>query len=344
MFRGSSSSNKPECQPKNVLGISMTPVFSVIIPVFNAGKYLERTIASVLGQTLRDFELILVDDGSTDGSLDQARTIKDARLSILSQANTGAPTALNRGIAAARAEYIAFLDSDDLWAPDKLQRHLEAFLGHPEADLTFTGLLYVDPDDQPLGLPARRPAGSFAFEQLFTDNVIGCSSAMAVRKEAVHKAGGFDPDMRYLFDIDLVLRISRLRPLNVLGIPEALTLYRRHPGQQTGDWRIIATYWTKVVDKYKTQGPVQMKRLERRAQMNMDRYLSYLAYEQGDPSTAWALLRRACKSNPMEFSLDLRNWKMALACCSELLLPARLYGWLAKQAGLRHIVVRPKAS
>jgi glycosyltransferase involved in cell wall biosynthesis len=320
----------------------MMPVFSVVMPVYNGGKYLERAIASVLGQTLHDFEVIVVDDGSTDAAVDQARMITDSRLSILSQPNTGAPSALNRGVAAARGDYIAFLDSDDLWAPDKLQRHLEAFIANPETDLTFTGLCYVDPDDQPLGLPERRPMGFFSFEQLFIDYVPGSSSVLAARKEAVNRAGGFDPDMLYLFDIDLVLRISRLRSLNVVGISEPLTFYRRHPGQQTSDWRMIEAYWTKMADKYRTLEPLQTERLERRARMNRNRYLSYLAYEQGDPHTAWTLLRRGREESLREFWIDPRNWELGLACLSELFLPVRLYRWLANHAGLRHIVVRPK--
>ncbi|MBV9759865.1 MAG: glycosyltransferase [Acidobacteriaceae bacterium] len=317
----------------------MAPLFSVIIPVFNGGAYLDRTIASVLGQTFSDFELILVDDGSTDGAVDRARSIQDARLSILAQPNTGAPSALNRGIAAARGEYIAFLDSDDLWTPDKLERHRESFVAHPEADLTFSGLIYIGPDDRSLGLPERRPTGSFTFEQLFVDNVIGSSSVIAARKQAVKAAGSFDPAMLYLFDIDLVLRMSRLRPWNVLGIPEPLTLYRRRPGQQTSDWRIIAKYWSKVVDKHRTLEP-KIKPLERAAQMNLTRYLSYLAFEQGDPSTAWSLLCRAFEMNPFRFTVDLRNWKLGSACAAASFLPGPFYCWLATQVGLAHTVQR----
>jgi glycosyltransferase involved in cell wall biosynthesis len=321
----------------------MNPAFSVVIPIFNGGRFLERTIASVLDQTFQNFELILVDDGSTDDAVDRARSIEDSRISILSQPNTGAPTALNRGISVARGEYIAFLDSDDLWARDKLQRHLESFLAHPEVDLTFTGLVYVGPDDQELGLPRRKPRGYFNFDQLFVDNAIGCSSAIAVRKSAVAATGGFDPTMLYLFDLDFVLRISRLRPWNILGISAPLTLYRRHPAQQTSDWRVVASYWEKVVDKYKTEAPSRIKDLERRAQLNMTRYLSYLAYERGDLATASSLLREAYHVSPLMFSIDLRNWKLGLAYCFGLLLPRRLYRWIARQAGLQHVVEQPKA-
>jgi glycosyltransferase involved in cell wall biosynthesis len=319
-------------------------VFSVVIPIFNAGKYLERAIASVLRQTLEDFELILVDDGSTDDAVDRARLIKDDRITILAQPNAGAPSALNRGVAAARGEYIAFLDCDDFWAPDKLQIHTAFFLAHPEADVIFSGLIYVDSDDKPLGLPARTSSGNFNFEQIFVDNVVGSSSVISIRKEAMHAAGGFDPAMLYLFDIDLMLRIALLRPSNVLGIPKPLAFYRRHPGQQTSDWRIIKRYWTKLVEKLRVLEPVQVKQLERAAQSNMTRYFSYLAFEQGDPSTAWSFLRGAYQENPIGFAADLRNWKLSLACGAALLLPAHLYRWLATQAGLRHVLRRPKAA
>jgi hypothetical protein len=130
----------------------------------------------------------------------------------------------------------------------------------------------------------------------------------------------------------------------VLGIPELLTLYRRHPGQQTSDWRTIETYWTKLVDKYSDLESVQVKRLISRARRNMTRYLSYLAYEQGDPSTALSLLHRSFAVAPIPFLADLRNCKLALACCSGLFLPERLNRRLATQAGLQHIVQRPRGS
>ena len=235
---------------------SKSPLFSVIVPVFNAGEYLDRAIASVRAQTWTDFELILVDDGSTDDAVDRAGSIRDSRLRVMRQPNQGAPVALNRGLAAASGEYVAFLDADDFWAPNKLERHLECFLAHPKADLTFTGIVYVGADDEPLNLPQRQPTGSFTFEQLLVDYVIGTSSAIAVRKTAMQIAGSFDPTMLYMYDVDLVLRIARARPANVVGIAEPLTFYRRRPGQQTSDWRPMAHYWAKLL----AQAPLTRRR------------------------------------------------------------------------------------
>ena len=307
-----------------------SPLFSIIVPVFDAGEYLDRAIASVRAQTWTDFELILVDDGSTDDAVDRACSIQDSRLRVIRQSNQGAPVALNRGLAAASGEYVALLDADDLWAPNKLERHLEYFVSHPSADLTFTGIVYVGADDEPLNLPQREPMGSFTFEQLLVDYVIGCSSAIAVRRTATQIAGCFDPALLYMYDVDLVLRIARARAANVVGIPEPLTFYRRRPGQQTSDWRPMAHYWAKVLHKHRLPDDGDAARLVCLANLNMHRYFSYLAYEHGDLSSAFALLRTAFVMDPLRFMSDIRNWKLGMACSVATILPTRTQRWLER--------------
>jgi glycosyltransferase involved in cell wall biosynthesis len=306
-----------------------SPLFSVIVPVFDAGEYLDRAIASVRAQTCADFELILVDDGSTDDAVDRACAIRDPRLRVIRQSNQGAPAALNRGLAAASGDYVAFLDADDFWARTKLERHLACFCAHPNADLTFTGIVYVGADDEPLNLPQRQPRGSFTFEQLLVDYVIGASSAVAVRRTATEVAGCFDPAMLYMFDVDLVLRIARARAANVVGIAETLTFYRRRPGQQTSDWRPMAHYWAKLLQKHRPSAD-DAARLVCLANLNMHRYFSYLSYEQGDLSSAFALLRTAFAMDPFRFMTDVRNWKLGMACGVATILPARARHWLER--------------
>ena len=309
---------------------SKSPLFSIIVPVFNAGEYLDRAVASVRAQTLTDFELILVDDGSTDGAIDRARLIQDARLCFLRQSNQGAPVALNRGLAAASGEYVALLDADDFWAPNKLERHLEYFRAHPQADLTFTGIVYVGIDDEPLDLPQRRPTGRFTFEQLFVDYVIPSSSAMAFRRTATQIAGSFDPAMLYMYDIDFVLRLARIRPANIVGMTEPLTFYRRHPQQQTSDWRPMAQYRAKLLERHSLPDTSDAARLLRRANLNAHRYFSYLSYEQGDLSTAFSQLGMAFVTDPFQFVTDTRNWKLGMACGAATIFPKRMHQWLGR--------------
>jgi glycosyltransferase involved in cell wall biosynthesis len=309
---------------------SKSPLFSIIVPAFNAGEFLDRAIASVCAQTLTDFELIVVDDGSTDDAIDRARLIQDSRLCFLHQSNQGPPAALNRGLAAASGEYVALLDADDFWASNKLERHLAYFHAHPETDLNFTGVVYVGIDGEPLNLPQRRPTGRFTFEQLFVDYVIASSSAIAFRKSATQIAGSFDPAMLYMYDVDFVLRVARIRQANIVAMAQPLTFYRRRPGQQTSDWRAMAQYRAKLLDRHSLPDTGETARLLRRANLNSHRYFSYLSYEQGDLSTALSLLETAFVTDPFQFVTDTRNLKFAMACGSAAIFPKRVHQWLER--------------
>ena len=113
----------------------MTPLVSVITPAFNAGRYIGETIASVQGQTWRDWELLVVDDGSSDDTADRVREfLWDRRIRLLSQSNCGVSAARNAGLRLARGSYIAFLDADDAWKPENLERKLHALTTTPSVD------------------------------------------------------------------------------------------------------------------------------------------------------------------------------------------------------------------
>ena len=139
----------------------------------------------------------------------------------------------------------------------------------------------------------------------------------------MQSAGSFDPAMLYMYDVDLVLRIARARARNVVGIAEPLTSYRRRPGQQTSDWRPMAHYWAKVLQKHRLSDDDGAARLVSLANLNMHRYFSYLSYEQGDLPNAFALLRMAFVMDPLRFMTDVRNWKLGIACGVATILPAR---------------------
>jgi teichuronic acid biosynthesis glycosyltransferase TuaG len=156
----------------------MTPAVSVVTPVWNAAATLPATVASVRAQSLGDWEMILVDDGSTDGSLALARALAaaDGRIRVLAQpANLGPAAARNRGIRAATGRYIAFLDADDLWRPEKLVTQL-GFMRAGGHGLSFSAYRRIAADGTPLGtvrVPAR-----ISRDELLKGNVIGCLTAV----------------------------------------------------------------------------------------------------------------------------------------------------------------------
>src|SRR5262245_39871742 len=157
--------------------------FSVVMPVHNGGPFLEKAVRSVTSQRLTDWELILVDDGSSDGAV-EGLGVSDARIHVLRQSPQGAPAASNAALRAARGRYIAILDHDDVWAPEKLQRHAESFLAHPDTDFNFTWSHYIGANDEDLPLPRRRWRGRVSLDLLVRDFVIGNSSSVAFRREA----------------------------------------------------------------------------------------------------------------------------------------------------------------
>jgi glycosyltransferase involved in cell wall biosynthesis len=195
----------------------VTPRIAIVIATRNQARWLPSTIASVRAQTMRDFELVVVDDGSTDDTAAVATAAAggDPRIGVVRVARRERAAARNHGVAATSADLVAFLDGDDLWAPDKLMRQLERLDAAPAAALCYTVARYVDADDRPLSI--RRPpfvVEGHAFPTLVRANRMILSSVV-VRRSAFEGAGGFDETLPVLGceDWDLWLRIARRHPV-----------------------------------------------------------------------------------------------------------------------------------
>ena len=196
------------------------PQVSVVIPVHNRPVAVRRAIESVLAQTCQDFEIIVVDDGSTDGTVAAVEAIGDPRIEVIRhERNLGASPARNTGIRAGSAPYVAFLDSDDEWFPTRLEKLLSAF-EHSGAGVGFvyTGADRLLADGSVL---KRIPTDRGDLERiLLTDNVIGGASVAMVRRAVLDEIGAFDENLRCMEDLDLWLRIAERFPIRC--IPEAL--------------------------------------------------------------------------------------------------------------------------
>ncbi len=174
-------------------------MFSIVTPVFNKREMLRETVLSALSQSYAGFELILVDDGSTDGSLETVSDLEDKRIRILRQANAGASAARNAGLAAARHEWIAFLDADDLWLPGHLAELDRIRRAFPDAGLIGTAFLRSDRSGAVLEPPA---AGSDSgrirligyFEEVGRGSSPLWTSSAAIRADAFRRLGGFCDD------------------------------------------------------------------------------------------------------------------------------------------------------
>lgn len=234
-------------------GLSAQPFVSVVLNNYNYGRYLEAAIGSVLGQTYTDFELVVVDDGSTDDSREIAEQFAD-RAVLMFKENGGQASALNAGVERARGEIVCFLDSDDLWSPEKLQRVVEAFRQSPTIGWVRHKLSVVNSELEPIGtqVPEFQGSGLFRGDKFhyLERRATVSTSALSLRAEvcaAVFPIPGrelyegvgtrlaklsFDADAYVTSTMHCAREEGGLRPCQGYSIDEALGLYRRHAGQQ----------------------------------------------------------------------------------------------------------------
>lgn len=244
------------------------PTVSIIVPVYNAEKYIAATVKSALVQTFKDVELILVDDGSTDGSAAICRSIDDPRVRYVRQANGGVSRARNRGLAEARGRIVAFLDADDLWHEDKLAAHVAHLDSDPTLGVSYGNCQFIDADGALLKAAYRPKLKGVTVADLYCRNPIaGGSSAVFKREvfEAIIEPSSGDGHADY-FDVEASargasyaedhqcwLRIAIHSELRFEGIDRTLTYYRIHDqglsanvGTMYQGWRAIDRYVARV--------------------------------------------------------------------------------------------------
>lgn len=215
------------------------PTVSVIVTCYNYGGYVGGCIESILAQTCQDFEIIVVDDGSTDNSATViSGYLSDQRINYIRQDNAGQAKAKNTGIRHSRGKFVAFLDADDLWKKSKLEKQLPLF-AESEVGVVYSTATYIDKEGRDLNysLPGKylMPRAGRVTEHLFVDNFVPFSSAV-VRADCLRKAGGFDESLKMGIDWDLWLRISV--PWQFVYVDEPLLVYRLgHPGQMSKNIR-----------------------------------------------------------------------------------------------------------
>ncbi len=234
---------------------------SVVVPSYNAGRTLDETLRSVRGQTHAKLEIIVVDDGSTDDTAAVAQRHADAdpRLRVIRQANAGVAAARNTGWQAASADIVALIDSDDLWAPDKIAKQLQALaLGGPEVGLVYCFFTRIDAG----GMMGREwtpvPYSGDVLDVILEDNFVGNGSSMLVRREVIERCGGFDNSLHaagaqgcddYLF----CCRAAEICHFAV--VPEFLVGYRELPGSVSSKVKKMLRSWMLSADQMLARRP-----------------------------------------------------------------------------------------
>lgn len=213
---------------------------SVLLPTFNRLSFLQAAMESVYAQTWTDWELIVADDGSDPETRQYLRGIADdTRVTLLWLPHTGRPSMVrNAALQSATGQYVAFLDSDDLWAARKLERQIETLRAKPDRRWCYTAFRQIDASGMPLAGDERRPwvphQGDI-FEQVATGRASIRTPTVMATSELIAQAGGFDEELLSGEDYDLWLRLA-LRS-EVAIVDEPLVSVRRHPRSHTSDWQ-----------------------------------------------------------------------------------------------------------
>lgn len=252
---------------------------SVVIPAFNAMKYLPQTVESLIQQTYEEFEVIIVNDGSSDNIESWFRnSIHDPRFRLISQRNQGLSGARNTGIQNSKGDFIAFLDADDLWHPQKLEKQVMALQRSPDAGLVYTWLQFVDESAVPNGRVVKHYYEGKVWPQLTAFNFVGCGSVAMVRSDCFDAVGMFDRDLdSYVEDWDMWLRIAQNYEFAL--VKETLVYNRKYSGSLSTHWQKMEKSFTKVIEKAYTSAP------------NDSQYLKDRSYAHANLCLAWKVIQ-----------------------------------------------------
>jgi glycosyltransferase involved in cell wall biosynthesis len=296
------------------------PIVTVVIPAFNAESYITEALASIRAQTLRDIEVVVVDDGSSDGTVRMAaRFARDLDLTVLTQTNAGPAAARNAGIRRARGRYCAFLDADDLMLPDRLAAQADLLDREADMALVYTDVMTFD--DRGIIHRTRRaysdPRGGMVLDHLLLDNFITTSTVMAPTSRLI-EVGLFGEARRVSEDFELWLKMAARWQVGFIDRP--LVQYRRRPGSLSDDKLATAQCALDVVETFWREHPRHRMRYPDLYRRSIAEHLAAVgsaAVARGSRGVALTYLMKALRRDPWK----RRTWKSLVKA---LVRPVRL--------------------
>ena len=315
------------------------PTASIVVPAYNCASTIAETINSILSQTYEDLELIIVDDGSTDETLRAIAKFEDLRIRIVRQTNRGLAGAHNTGIAEARGQYIGFCDADDVWLPEKLERHITHLKARKDVGISFSGSELIDVSGKSLGIRQSPKLLNLTAADIFKRNPIGNGSSAVIRRDALqgfaYRPTGeterdwwFDETFRQSDDIEGWLRFALTQDWRIEGIPGHLTLYRIHVGGLSANMTRQFETWLRMREKIAQVSPKLIERHGAAATAYQFRYLCRRAISLRDGDQAWQLARQSMASSLRPFVEEPIKTTVSFAAAAALrFIGPRFYLW-----------------
>lgn len=302
---------------------------SIIVPAHNVAEYVAQTLDSLLMQDDIVFEVLAIDDGSTDGTLDilnsHGQRFQDRGISyrVIAQPQGGAGSARNAGLRQATGRLIGFLDADDLLHPGALAALAEE-MDRVGYDLAFPRCRHVDAEGTPTGVTSGARKNRYSAADLIIDNPIHSGSGVVVRAERAAQTGLFDTELPACIDLDYWVRLTEGRG-GAIGVLDAVLVdYRTRPGQITGNWRRMRTGWEAVVAAAVRRGKIESSAIGRTAKARNLLVWATAAYKNGDFADARRLMAECWRTDPA-FALRDGHARIRLVAVLTSLLPGSLH-------------------
>lgn len=309
---------------------------SVILPVYNVEKYIGAALQSVLNQTYQALEILIVDDGSTDQSMAICETFADPRIRIIHQENKGLAEARNTGIRQTTGAYLAFLDGDDIWLPEKIERHVAHLNRATTVGISFSRSAFIDETGTPLNTYQMPRLTGITPDYMLRCNPVGNGSAGVFRREAFEAVGFpsaagmrayFDKAFTMSQDVECWLRILIQTPWGIEGIAEPLTQYRLSSGAISANLETRIIFWEKMFQKVNTYAPQLIEKSGDKAMAYRLRDLARESIRRQNPALARKLIHQAIPRYPRMLREDARSTlTVVIATYLFSLLPHALYG------------------
>ena len=276
------------------------PIISVIIPTYNAEHTILKTIESVQQQTFSDFSLLVINDGSTDQTLELLNSIKEPRLKIFSYENSGVSVARNLGISHADGDFISFIDADDLWTSDKLELQIAALQQHSKAGVAYSWTQFIDEQgesffsDEPIFFEGN------VYPKLLIRNFLASGSNPLIRRQAIESIGKFDPALTHGEDWDFWLRLAARWPFVV--VPKPQILYRISLASASSKIEGMEKDSLRVIEKAFRAAPPEFQPLKSQSLANLYQFLAHLCLTRtsggGGANQAGQKLQTAIRLHP----------------------------------------------
>ena len=301
------------------------PKVTVVIPAYNAMRYLPETMETALAQTFTDFEVLVVNDGSTDHTAEWISQVTDPRVRIVSQENKGLAGARNTGIAHAKGEYIAYLDADDLWEPTKLEKQVRCLDENPEVGLVYTWTALADQYGKSTGRVISSHAEGNVWQELIEFNMVCCGSTPLIRRSCFDVVGLFSPDVSPSDDWDMWLRIANKFAFGV--VKEALIRYRQHPSNSSKNFQLMLDTSRTLIERTFASAPTESLYLRNRSYGSIYLYLGWRAIENMDYKQALHFRQQACAHRPQLY-FSPRCVRLRLAIALIRWFGPQVYSWV----------------